>query len=53
MDEPEIIYLISGKRKSGKDFLADKLQGKSSTFNLKRHMKKRLAFRFSGPSIKS
>lgn len=26
---PDIIYMISGKRKSGKDFISDRLKGKS------------------------
>jgi len=34
MDNPSLVFMLSGKRKSGKDFLADYLKGKNKMFLL-------------------
>ena len=34
MDNPSLVFMLSGKRKSGKDFLADYLKGENKMFFL-------------------
>lgn len=34
MDNPSLVFMLSGKRKSGKDFLADYLKGENKMFLL-------------------
>ena len=34
MDNPSLVFMLSGKRKSGKDFLADYLKGENKMYFL-------------------